>query len=199
MNHSIYSADRIDPPQDRGGGAWLRVSRWRASASRPAPLRTTATRLRASSRPARPWRSPVQTHRWCANDFFEFTRLFTSPPRSPREYVEGPNYPQVGYFGKRPLPTGVFFLCNAFCKSHFSYKACSATGSRIVEREAQACWNFSQQRSSRKSAFAEFSGRTRQRVVGRSRSACRQKSAPTSACRPASRRPARPSPHRSPR
>ena len=21
MNHSIYSADRIDPPQDRGGGA----------------------------------------------------------------------------------------------------------------------------------------------------------------------------------
>ena len=38
----------------------------------------------------------------------EFTRLFTSPPKLPRGYVEDPTTPSR--LRKRPLPTGVFFL-----------------------------------------------------------------------------------------
>ena len=43
-------------------------------------------------------------------EFTEFTRLFTSPPKSPRGYVEDPNYPQVDYSENARSPRAFSFL-----------------------------------------------------------------------------------------
>ena len=109
MNHSIYSADRTTHLKIVVVAlvAGIAVAGFGISAR---TIRTTVTRRpRASSRPARPWRSPVRTHRWFANEFCEFTRLFTSPPKSPREYVEDPNYPKLTTT-KTPAPHGRFLF-----------------------------------------------------------------------------------------
>ena len=110
MNHSIYSADRTTHLKIVVVAlvAGIVVAGFGISA------RTTSdegyTQTASVMKAGKPVAITSSGNRWFANKGIqEFTRLFTSPPKSPRGYVEDPNYPQVDY-GKRPLPTGVFFL-----------------------------------------------------------------------------------------
>ena len=111
MNHSIYSADRtthlkivvvalVAGIAVAGFGISIRDSTDDGY--------TQTARVMKPGKPVAVTTSNALT-RSLRLEFHEFTRLFTSPPKSPRGDLEDPNYPQVDY-RKRPLPTGVFFL-----------------------------------------------------------------------------------------
>src|SRR6516162_3931225 len=71
---------------------------------------TATRRPRTSSRPASRSRSRVQTPQWFVKRSFKgIHAALYQPPKVATWICRRPNYPQVDY-GKRPLPTGVFFL-----------------------------------------------------------------------------------------
>ena len=133
MNHSIYSADRTTHLKIVVVAlvAGIAVAGFGISA------RTTSdegyTQTARVMKAGKPVAITSSEHRWYANEeFCEFTRLFTSPPKSPRGYLEDPNYPQVDY-RKRPLPTGVFFL------SGCADSACARSAGAAAARSRSAC------------------------------------------------------------
>ena len=107
MNHSIYSADRSTHLKIVVVALVAGIAVAAFGISARFRIRTTAIpRPRAVSRPASRSSSPTPTRQWCANEFQEFTRLFTSPPKSPHGYVEDPQLPQV----QTPAPHGRFLF-----------------------------------------------------------------------------------------
>ena len=189
MNHSIYSADRtthlkivvVALVAGIAGGGLQHLGSHQFGRRLP----DRAGHQGRQGRDA----SPVRTHRWCANDFVEFTRLFTSPPKSPREYVKTPTTPKLALPENARSP-------RAFSFCAWRFPRCNGAGlpqATLKPAGFQSATQFAEIRVCR----IQRAATARQQRAARSRSACRQKPAPRSACRPASRRPARPSPHRS--
>ena len=113
MNHSIYSADRTTHLKIVVVAlvAGIAVAGFGISARITSDDGYTQTaRVIKAGKPVAITSSDTSTGP--LTEFEEFTRLFTSPPKSPRGYLEDPNYPQVDY-RKTPAPHGRFLFAGA--------------------------------------------------------------------------------------
>src|SRR5690348_4173760 len=110
MNHSIYSADRTTHLKIVVVAlvAGIAVAGLGISARSSSDDYMQTARVIKAGQPMAVSRTDVPAVRY--ESFKEFTRLFTSPPKSPCGYVEDPQLPPSRLLGKRSLPTGVFFL-----------------------------------------------------------------------------------------
>ena len=110
MNHSIYSADRTTHLKIVVVAlvAGILVAGFGISARTTSNEGLTQT-ARDEGRQAGRRHQQRQFGRPLTKEFTEFTRLFTSPPKSPRGYLEDPNYPQVDD-RKTPAPHGRFLF-----------------------------------------------------------------------------------------
>ena len=112
MNHSIYSADRTTHLKIVVVAlvAGILVAGFSISARTTSDEGLTQTaRVMKAGKPVADHQQHQFSRPLTTEEFTEFTRLFTSPPKSPRGYLEDPNYPQVDDL-KTPAPHGRFLF-----------------------------------------------------------------------------------------
>ena len=193
MNHSIYSADRTDPPQDRGRGPcrWYRGGRLRYLG---------ADRFRRDLCPdaRHQGRCAGRCHQLqrigCAlTGIYGIHAALYQPPKVATWIIKTPR-PQVDSDDrKRPLPTGVFFFvqyasCPGRDAARSSCKRCFAEPGPRLSKQAGPRLCSAPLREGLRAALRPGNAKSiAYPPAARSRSACRRTPAPSPACRSANR------------